>query len=204
LSSNLDDRLDVTEDHVSSLQKHVNKLQEQSDALTPVLRDSTAQALTEVKAGVAALNALVTGKFALDYIYILANFLHLSTEMKALYKDMEVQMVVKSIPVETADDALAAATTNALVRRHMSVFRDSFIDIFQIATSKKRKRSEIETDDASSTNPDTSVVQPTSTINNVSEKPSRKRARRMVSSVVHTAAAVTVGAVATWSALAFS
>jgi hypothetical protein len=35
-------------------------------------------------------------------------------------------------------------------------------------------------------------------------KPNRKRARRIVSSVMHTAAAVTVGAVATWSALAFS
>jgi hypothetical protein len=70
LSSNLDERLDVTEDHVSSLQEHVNKLQDQADALTPILRDSTADALAEVKAGVTALNALVTGRFALDYIYI--------------------------------------------------------------------------------------------------------------------------------------
>jgi predicted trehalose synthase len=76
LSSNLDERLDITEDHVSSLQEHVNKLQDQADALTPILRDSTADALAEVKAGVTALNALVTGRFALDYIYITADFLY--------------------------------------------------------------------------------------------------------------------------------
>jgi gamma-glutamyl phosphate reductase len=74
LSSNLDDRLDVTEDHVSSLQDHVNKLLEQADALTPVLRDSTVEALAQVKAGVAALNALVTGQCALVHLYTIADF----------------------------------------------------------------------------------------------------------------------------------
>lgn len=50
----------------------------------------------------------------------------------------------------------------------------------------------------------TVAVQVTGTINDELEKPSRKRVKRIVSSVMHTAAAVTVGAVATWSALAFS
>lgn len=62
LSSSLDDRLDATEDHVSSLRDHVTKLQEQADALTPVLQDSTNEAVAEVKAGVAALNALLAGE----------------------------------------------------------------------------------------------------------------------------------------------
>lgn len=61
LSSSLDDRLDATEDHVSSLRDHVAKLQEQADALTPVLRDSTNEAVSEVKIGVAALNSLLAG-----------------------------------------------------------------------------------------------------------------------------------------------
>lgn len=67
MSSNLDERLEVTEGHLSSLQEHVNKLQDQADALTPILRDSTADALGEVKAGVTALNALIAGQFVLDY-----------------------------------------------------------------------------------------------------------------------------------------
>ena len=44
----------------------------------------------------------------------------------------------------------------------------------------------------------------TATVNDTIDQPSRKRVKRIVSSVMHTAAAVTVGAVATWSALAFS
>jgi chaperonin cofactor prefoldin len=68
LSSNLDGRLDSTEDHVSSLQEHVNKLQQQADALTPVLRDSTAEAVAEVKAGVSALNAVVKGQCILVFL----------------------------------------------------------------------------------------------------------------------------------------
>lgn len=63
LSSNLDDRLDATEDDVFCLQEHVTKLQEQADALTPALRDGTNEALAEVKAGVAALNALISGGY---------------------------------------------------------------------------------------------------------------------------------------------
>jgi len=84
LSSNLDERLDITEDHVSSLQEHVNKLQDQADALTPILRDSTAVVLAEVKAGVTALNDLVTGRVALDYMYIIADFLHFDRNESSL------------------------------------------------------------------------------------------------------------------------
>jgi hypothetical protein len=164
LSSNLDERLDVTEDHVSILQEHVNKLQEQADALTPVLQDSTAEAIVEIKAGVAALNALVT-------------------EMKALYEDMEAQNAV----ILTARGAFAEISTEAMT-----------------TTSRKRKRSEMEADEASSTGFDTVAVQSTAVINNTTDRPSNKRAKRIVSTVLHTAAAVTVGAVATWSALAFS
>lgn len=60
LSSKLDDRLDVTEDQVASLQQHVSKLQHHTDALAPTLRDETAETLAEVKAGVASLNALMS------------------------------------------------------------------------------------------------------------------------------------------------
>lgn len=69
--------------------------------------------------------------------------------------------------------------------------------------SRKRKYCEIEAGEASTTNFDAGVMHATCATN-TSEKSSRKRVKRIVSSLMHTAAAVTVGAVATWSALAFS
>jgi hypothetical protein len=127
MSSNLDDRLDVTEDNVSSLQDHVNKLQEQADSLAPILRDSTAEALAEVKTGVTALNALVIGMCPL---YLIDDVLTLSTEMQALYKDMEVQKAINSASVEAARDALAAATAETLVCSHNVFLWNVYINIF--------------------------------------------------------------------------
>lgn len=169
LFSNLDDRLDVTEDHVSNLQEYVKKLQEQADALTPTFRESTADAVADIKAGVTALNALVK-------------------EMKALHEDMEVHNAVSL----SARGAMAAINMEALVCHG------------ETTMSQKRKRSELEEDEASSTFFDTVGVQATAMVNDTMERPSKKRVKRIISSVMHTAAAVTVGAVATWSALAFS
>jgi hypothetical protein len=111
LSSDLDDRLDVTEDHVSNLQEHVKKLQEQADALTPAFRDSTAEAVTDIKAGVAALNALVAGQYPVGSPYTVADLLKLSIEMKGLYEDMEAQNAVKL----SARGTIPIASTEALV-----------------------------------------------------------------------------------------
>lgn len=70
--------------------------------------------------------------------------------------------------------------------------------------SLKRKRSEVEAEEQISTNFDTTPAQTAGLVNDEMDKPRRKRVRRIVSTVMHTATAVTFGAVATWSALAFS
>jgi hypothetical protein len=168
LSFCLDDRLDATEDDVFSLREHVTKLQEQADALKPALRDGTNEALAEVKAGVAALNTLVS-------------------DMRTLHENMEKQMSIKLASVEAARSAFAAATSEA-----------------QTMTSLKRKRSETEAEEQFPTSFGTVAVQATGTTNDGMERPRCKRAKRIVSTVMHTATAMTIGAVATWSALAFS
>lgn len=63
LISSLDCRIDTTEEHVSSLEEQVLKLQNQADALTPTSKTEANETLAEVKAGVAAMNALVSGKY---------------------------------------------------------------------------------------------------------------------------------------------
>lgn len=182
MSSNLDDRLDVTEDHVLDLQQHVTKLQEQADSLTPMLHDNAAETLAEVKAGVASLRDLMTRKSALDLHHDeLTNGFTLP-EMSGLQAEMEKQMVDKLASVEEARVAFVAATSEAQ------------------AASKKRKRSDVEDEEASPTDSYQAAIH---THDCIHISP-RKRARRIVSSVMHTATAVTVGAVATWTALAFS
>lgn len=65
--------------------------------------------------------------------------------------------------------------------------------------SLKRKRSEMEVEE-----PVFTAVQTAGYVNDGMEMPRRKRVGRIVSAVMHTATAVTIGAVATWSALAFT
>lgn len=120
------------------------------------------------------------------------------TDIKALHQDMELQNTVNL----SARRAMATIGSEALVCCHPPA--DSSVDAVHITTSRKRKRSEMEADEAASTSFDTVAVQATALSDNTTERPDRKRARKFVSSVMHTAAAVAVGAVATWSALAFS
>lgn len=182
MSSNLDDRLDVTEDHVFDLQQHVTKLQEQADSLTPMLRDSAAETLAEVKAGVASLRDLMARKFASALRESACADVCPFPEMSSLHEEMEKQMAAKLASVEEARLAFVAATSETQT------------------ASKKRRRSDIEDEEALSTDSDKAILHTHDCIH----PPARKRARRIVSSVMHTATAVTIGAVATWTALAFS
>ena len=182
MSSNLDDRLDVTEDHVFDLQQHITKLQEQADSLTPMLRDGAAETLAEVKAGVASLRDLMAGKFASPLRRRARADVFPIPEMSRLHQEMEKQMASKLASVEEARIALVTATSEAQT------------------ASKKRRRSDVEDEEVSFTNFDELIVHSHDCIH----PPARKRARRIVSSLIHTATAVTVGAVATWTALAFS
>lgn len=67
--------------------------------------------------------------------------------------------------------------------------------------SLKRKRTEMEDEDCASMVVNLAVVEPPTP--QLQDRPV-KRIRRIASSVIHTATAVTVGAVATWTVLAFS
>lgn len=182
MSSSLNDRLDVTQDHVLDLQQHVTKLQEQADSLTPMLRDSAAETLAEVKAGVVSLRDLMTSKFASTSRKRDRADVFLFPEMSGFHQEMEKQLVAELTSVEEARAALVAATSEAQT------------------ASRKRRRSEVDEDEASSSNFDKSIVHTHDCIH----PPAKKRAKRIVSSLIHTATAVTVGAIATWTALAFS
>lgn len=118
--------------------------------------------------------------------------------MKTLHEDMEKQMTTKLAAVEAARIALTAATSDAKVCLSRLLIYSPCDEYFQ-TISLKRKHSDMEADEASSVNFDAVVVPASDMI----DRP-RKRARKIVASVVHTATAVAIGAVATWSALAFS
>lgn len=202
LSSNLDDRLDMTEDHVFTLQQHVNKLQDHADSLAPVIRDDAADTLAEVKAGVASLNELIARQY--NKTPPVAVLTSRPTEMRSLHQDMEKQMASKLASVEAARVALTVATSEAQVRSYSNLNRTPYLNTTQ-AVSLKRKRSDMEAEDASFTGFDPAAVMgnPIPTYYDIDTR-EKKRPRQIVSSVMHTATAVAIGAVATWSALAFS
>jgi septal ring factor EnvC (AmiA/AmiB activator) len=173
---------DVIHVDIPDLQSQVEALQEQMDTVTRV-RDfpaPVAEALSEredVKESVDALNGLVIA-------------------MMTLHKHTQSQMEVELEAVRAARiEAVAAITAEAKT------------------PSLKRKRGLDESGDggakmcadedgkAGGTQCPPHIAIP---VANAIAAPPAKRARRIVSAVAQTATAVTIGAVVTWSALAFS
>jgi hypothetical protein len=136
--------------------------------------------------------------------------------MKVIRENTENEMAAELQAVKTARiDALAAIASEIQVRLAGETDHSSPANMHQtpLNPSLKRKRSDDEGESASTEcslgGGDIDISAPTvlpvrTPILDGMEVPTSKRARRIVSTVMHTATAITLGAVATWSALAFS
>lgn len=131
--------------------------------------------------------------------------------MKALCEKAEMQIVADLEAVKAARmSALAAIASEVQVRPCQDTDRHSSSDTQQtpLPTSLKRKRGDDEGEDVSAGCASAGMMRCGSAVTarrsmEITAR-SRKRARRLMSTVVQTATAVTVGAIVTWSALAFS
>jgi hypothetical protein len=112
-------------------------------------------------------------------------------------------------------DALALISSQVQVRQLQSTYsleQDSDTSQTAIPTSLKRKRldgeDEHESESVGNGEESLTVIKPApiTTVTRIDgiAVPSPKRARRIAATVLHTATAATIGAIATWSALAFS
>ncbi|KAF8882962.1 hypothetical protein BD779DRAFT_1541077 [Infundibulicybe gibba] len=138
----------------------------------------------------------------------------LVSEMKTLRESTQAQMAAELDAVRAARDAALAS-----IAAHVQVCIDTPAEGDgpqpPPSPSLKRKRpdaedvGEIDADEAEAMRVDEcsdmdEAATRTSTTHDGPEVPARKRPRRVAAVMLHTATAVTIGAVATWSALAFS
>jgi hypothetical protein len=145
------------------------------------------------------------------FILILVDFFLPGIEMKALRENAERQIAAEVESVTAARmAALDAIEYSVQVRLSRGPVDGASANTQQTPppTSLKRKRSDDDEGEDPSvgqvTMSDAATLCPAMrSIDEIGAR-SRKRARRIMSTLVHTAAAITVGAVATWSVLAFS
>ncbi|KAH7925735.1 hypothetical protein BV22DRAFT_412735 [Leucogyrophana mollusca] len=182
-------RLDAAERRLSALadlQGQVNTLQTQVDA--PEKQNGT-ESLGEIKACADALDALVA-------------------EMRILREETEKRLTSKFEEIRAArSEALSTIAAEVEVRNFWN--NEIPANTFQTFNSLKRKRSEVEESDGSAVPaagppaPATPAICDLQVPEAEQARP-QKRARKVFNTIAHTATAVAVGAVATWTALAFS
>jgi hypothetical protein len=200
----------------------VESMQQQINALT--VRDTREEETSNqegIKASASALNALVDGWFLFipSICWTCADFYCI--EMKIMRENTERDMAAELQAVKAARaDALAAIALENQVRfaQGNDILSPTNMHQTPLNPSLKRKRSDDEGEDASlggvnggggdanvsgPTPKAVPIVIPTRALDMARARKS-KRARRVMSTIVQTASAITLGAVATWSALAFS
>lgn len=193
------DRHALTEDDLYDLQHQVDAMEPESDRLLSRLEAaedrlsslsdlqdqvSDLQSRIDVESGDALASPMTEVKACADALNALV------IEMKTLREETEKR-------VEERIQTIQTAKTEALsvIAAEVETFK-----------SLKRKHSEIEVTPVPA-KVDIAVEAPTVVVAPelpIEERRHKKRPRRIVSSVAQTAAAMAVGAVATWSALAFS
>jgi uncharacterized protein YoxC len=177
---------DVTHVDIPDLQSQVEALQEQMDGVTRI-RDSVApeaEVLVEredVKASVGALDELVTA-------------------MRSLNENIQNEMADELMVVKAAAARIVAVA--AIAEQVETPFLKRKRDVDDCGDEGTKMGAD-EGGEAGGV-PCPLQTNTAVAIADAIAAPPAKRARRIVSAVAHTATAVTIGAVVTWSALAFS
>ncbi|KAF9220614.1 hypothetical protein BS17DRAFT_309026 [Gyrodon lividus] len=217
--TSLKSRQSFTEDDVMDLQNHVDKLEPESERL--LCRVNVAErniaSLSSLPSQVNTLRSRLDTpeprplEAHLSDVKVCAEALNnLVSEMKSLREDAEKR-------IEDKMEAINTARTEALnaIAAEVEAQRSHVSDVVVALKSRKRKRSDaddsehqvppgVATDDAVG---EQAVASPTPAVCDAptpeTSRP-QKRAKMIMYTVAQTAATVAIGAVATWSALAFA
>jgi hypothetical protein len=184
-------------------------------------RAEAAQAADRVTVSLDELQTMMTGVFRLSLRNSMATD-HNYTEISALRQKAETEIAVDVQAVKAAckramDEIASHVEVRHTLGNHLSLPANAHQTPLHPSLKRKRSDDEGEVENAGVTvaagvdaagkavesNSNSSApVAVSSAVQ--TRRPSAKRMRRMMSTVVHTATAMTVGAVATWGALAFS